>query len=343
MRFPVSTLLPAAAARKPAPRAPAQPDTGSAKSGTPSLRPIEQIGRLVRLGDISASLTLKQGSDYARVYGEPSLLYQLGLTRDRGRKAVASQYSSMLQDNTVLSFQGNARFFGGVGVDGRFSRTQGDSRRDKTRTRSYQRTWPDLKFDWGGLVQAIKLGGLIKSMNANSRYIRTFDRSGQVNNERTTVQNNWGPFLQWSATWKNGIATSLTANRQSTETEVVAPGSSSFQEQTRNTYSLQFRHTINTTRGLNLPFGKKQIKMKSNIDLTLKGDYSNSQRSTRDPRGTVRRTEDRTDLAVGLNGGYSFSKSVTGNMGLNVSQIADNIRGQTTRSIGVVISAGFNF
>lgn len=342
MRFPISRLLPPPTMPG-APRAPAPGDTSGAAREAPSISPLQHLSRLVRLNDLTGTVSFGSSSDFSRVYGEPSLAYQLGLTRERGDRSVASQHVAILTDNNSISAQSSLTLLGGVSVDGRYDRSKGKARRDNTISTTYQRKWPDVKFDWGTLVNRVKLGGLVRSMSGSTRFQRTFDRTGQPNNERLTSQNNWNPLVQWNATWKNGLATTLSVNSQSSLSESQSGGNRSTQDYSRQTLSFSMRQTINTTKGLPLPFGGKQIKMKSNIDLTLKVDYSQSNRKARDVIGTVRTTEDRSDGAIALNAGYNFSKSVSGNMGLNVGQISDKIRGQTTRSVGLLVSAGFNF
>jgi len=342
MRFPTSRLLPPPPARGAQPP-PSPDDTTGARPAGPSINPLQQLARIVRFNDVSGTMTFGKTSDFSRVYGEPSLAYRLGLTRDRGDRSVASQHVEIFGDSKSLSAQGSLTLLNSVSVDGRYDRSNVKSRRDNTMTTTYQRKWPDLKFDWGTLVSRIKLGGLVKSMSASTRYQRTLDRSGQPNSIRTTEQGNWNPLVQWNATWRNGLATTMSLNTQSSRTETESGLNKSLQDYSRQTLSLSMRQNINATKGISLPFGKKQLRMKSNIDLTLKIDYARSNREARDVGGSVRTTEDRSDATIALNAGYNFSKSVSGNAGVNFGQISDKIRGQTTRSVGLIVSAGFNF
>jgi motility/secretion related protein SprA len=339
--------------RKPPPAGgtrPARPKRGAGADSTGAAKPQGGTGvrdfftKIVRLKDIQTTSSLGHRSSYSGVYGDPSLEYRLGLTRDIGLnqdvfKEANASYNNTIGRNTSIRGTTSVTLLGQVDVDMSFQKTNNQTEtnqqpglvRDET-------TWPDLRFNWGDLQKKIPI---LRRLFSDFRVVSTsFDRTTQVQgtltnpDETTTTTNRWSPLVSVQGTLPGNWKTQLNANLSSSETLNNSLGSASTSTtRNQNSYQLSLNKRFQGGQGS----GAKDVDVK--VDLTYSKNTSENRSSSSD-----RVQEDAADqFRLNSTATLRLTRALSGTFGLELGQERRPTSDWTRRTVQVSFTTGFNF
>ncbi|MDM7915886.1 MAG: cell surface protein SprA, partial [Candidatus Eisenbacteria bacterium] len=297
------------------------------------------------LGAISTTYTIGKTDRSDRVSGEPSLSYQLGLSRDPGaRVEKLNGFNSSQGNRRDLNLSTDLKLLSEIQVRTSYAYGFNKNSVNGAATTTRTRRFPDLDVNWGRLGQKLGLQALMKDLRASSRYTRETREVGTSANpkDRTETTVNLRPLLNLDATLKNGISAKLTSSYSSRESEQFGNVRSLTRDRSRQV-GLTLRKTLSLTRVVTNPITKKQSRATSKLDLSLALDYQDN-RLESGQGGNLVVTRDIAKYALSTTGSYNFTSSITGNAGLTLGQDSDKKnKTNTARYISITVSAAFNF
>ena len=295
--------------------------------------------KIIRLRDIQTTGSLGNRSAYSRVYGDPSMEYRLGFTRDVGPAVYPEPNASV--NNSIgrtksLRATTSVTLLGQVDVDMSFQkrndRTEMNNRPGLVRGET---TWPDLRFDWGDLQKKIPLIRRLSDFRiVNTSFNRTTEVIGTLDNphESTTITNRWSPLISITGTLPGDWKTTLNANVSSTESRSDRLGGTpTVSNRNQNQYQLS----------MNKRFGGTGGTSKKDVDVKLDMSYS-SNSSVMRSSGLVQ--EDKSDqLRLTSSATMRLTTALSGTFGFEVGQERQPTRDWTRRSVRVSFTTGFSF
>jgi len=319
--------------------------------------------------DVSARYTVGRASAHTLIDRFPSFAYQLGVSDALDPSIVRfPTNSSTDEDNQSLDFNtgfkvgsirfGSHRLNSTLDVKVTYTRDATDrvqrtlgidgAESSPSLVHTARRRWPDLQFSAAGVESGIPaLEKRFRRITLTSHYGRSNDVSGDQNEPRRSVRvaTEWSPFFSVEATTKGGMQLTLRSNRRTNET--TANGTSkNISTSKENDVSFNLRHSIDRKRKISQPFGKGQRIINTRIDLglsvTLRGQRNSSRSEVSAFKEDV--TSDTRTLSVAVNSGYNFTQSISGDATLKYDEATDNKNpSNTSRSLGLTVSASFNF
>ncbi|RPJ49301.1 MAG: hypothetical protein EHM19_00615, partial [Candidatus Latescibacterota bacterium] len=163
------------------------------------LRAVRDAG--MRIGDVTASVTLGRDSRYDRLLGRPDLAYQFGLGDEIDsllQQRIAGQTQTANLSRTVTTRASSSLRLPAT-MNLRFSyngsRQKSDQSRNSRETKST--TWPDLSYSWDGLEEIWRLKNYVKSATMEVGYNKRVEQSGktleEVETERESAR--WEPLV----------------------------------------------------------------------------------------------------------------------------------------------------
>ena len=305
----------------------------TAKSGQDmSLR--QFFTKILRLRDIQTTGSRVYRSAYSRMYGDPSIEYRLGFTRDIGPDVDPEKnFNFSLGRNTTVRGTTSVTLLGQVDVD---MSLQKSNDRSETNGRGGlvkdTTTWPDLRFDWGDLQKKIPLIRRLSDFRiVNTSFNRTTETLGTDDNpkETKTTTNRWSPLLSITGTLPGDWKTTLNANRSSTESKSDRGGVETKANRNQNQYQLS----------MNKRFVSKTSK--KDVDVKLDMSYSSTSSVL---HGSSKVQEEKTDqVRMASSATVRLTTALSGTFGLELGQERRPTVDWTRRSVRVSFTTGFNF
>ncbi len=302
-------------------------------------------GGLISFSAIGATYTVGRTSTLNRISGEPSIAYQLGLSRDPGAEVRDLTGAARgTGDRRDLSLNTDIKLLTELSLRTTYQNSWSETATNGGVTEIRSVRFPDVDVNWGRFYKKLGLDRLAKELRASSRYSREKRTTGTNVNpkDREEVSVSLRPLLNLDATLQNGMSAKLTSSYASTRSEQFGVTRNASRSQNRQ-LGLTVRRSVNLSRTITHPITKKTSRVTSKLDLSLAVDMQDSKRES-GPVGKLVTLEDRMKLAISTTGGYNFTSSITGNAGLTVGQDTDRKnKTNTARYVSVTISAAFNF
>jgi hypothetical protein len=301
---------------------------------------------LLRLHPINLQYSISTSTTFSRRRGEPSLAFQLGLSRDLGGSSRAlSNAVRTASDTKGFGFDTSVDLPFSMSVKPRFDHRVTDTDVNGVTSVTRDTSWPELDIAWGSLYQRIKLDKLLhlKSFSANTRYSRKTSEQGPrgapiITRSVTTAIN---PLLSIRASLENGISATINSSRNETITERFQPPSVTISE--TKTATLDLKKSIELRKRVKVP-GSSSFKVintrmdvNAGIDWQSRADVSRSQGVAPTQNGSV-------SLAVSAGSTYQFTERITGAANVRVGQDSNTKeKSKTSRFVTISVSASFNF
>jgi hypothetical protein len=301
------------------------------------------LGRLLSIGRTSGSLGLDERSTYNRVWGEPSIGYQLGLSMAPhvGRLENARDNQSQGRE---LGMDADFKVLEFISVTARVKDSNGKSRSAGTLTGTQDRVLPELDVRWGDVPRKLGLKGVLRTFKASTRFSRK-EKTSTLAGIPTRIETNtdWSPLLDMSVTFTSGMTSTMRIERTTTHSEDMS-GVAQLSDRSDTRIALSAKRTFNVTREVTVPLTKAKERITTKLDVTF-GIKLDKSRNVTQQRGQPEHVAgDNRRFDVDLTGNYQFSRSVTGQVSLNVGENADNKNNtRTARYAGVMVSASFSF
>ncbi len=305
------------------------------------------LGGILAITRTTGSYNNSKRSTYRKTHGEPSLAYQLGLSRDPNVEMLTDTQAN-LQDGNGYQIDADLRLLRRISVAAKMSHSVTEQRATGKTTGTVKNEWPDLDFRWGELSQWVNYHGWFRSVKASSRYTRTENKTLQEGNlSRRDVQGNWSPFLDLSVTVRNGQAVTLRIDRNNKTEETYDPELRTLGQTTEigtTKVSLGTKRSFNITRTITMPLSGSQERLTTRLDLGLQVSYSTNRNARTPAGGRTNVSTDKRLFDFAVNGSYQFTKTVTGRVVVNFGEDANNAnKTQTRRYVEVRLTAGFTF
>ena len=303
----------------------------------------DPLASLIALGRTNASVSFNDRSTLNRVDGEPSLAYQLGFSSDAGVRRLDNWRQTEVTGREV-KFDADFKVLKSIAVTARVSDSESESRSTGNLTGSTGRLLPEVSIRWGDLPKQFGLKGYFRSFKANTRYTRrekTASRSGELTREEIDAQ--WSPAFDLELGFKSGLTAALRVDLSSRHTEDLT-ALKRISDRNSMRLNLTAKKSLSITREITVPLKSTKQKVTTKLDLSLSFNFDRNRDVTSQAGYKPRVTSDTRKFEVALGGRYQFSRSVNGNLSINVGENADNKnRTRTTRFVGMSISAGFTF
>jgi hypothetical protein len=315
------------------------------------------VGRLLsRLGDIQLHGNFSRNTAYSRLYGYPNIWYRLGLDREpglppenaepgdpnfvdkngRAPSVVRDPTSSETEQRSTLGELSTTFALWNRGtLRARLGRSESLRATNGQVFVSANRDLPDLTADWGAVQRLLFLGGVFPTLSAQTRYSHKVTDEGTYSTltSRTTA-NTWQPLLSLNGTTRNGIQTTLAVEysgslRENYSNTLVSGGAakaSARDSSSNTTVRAEASKTLSPGNKFSF-FGLFGSSLKSTLTVALRSSYNRRTGGTQVPGQTTVANKIHNDrIDVSLSGTYSFSRNVTGTVGLGFNQYRDFTR-----------------
>jgi hypothetical protein len=303
----------------------------------------DPLGSLLSLGRTNASVSFGDRSTLNRVEGEPSLAYQLGFTSDAGVRRLDNWRQTEVT-NRNIKLDTDFKFLRTIAVTARFSDSESETRSTGNLSGTTDRLLPEVNIRWGDLTQRLGFKGLFRTFNANTRFTRrekTSSRSGELTREE--IDSQWSPAFDVEVGFHSGLSASMRIDLSSRHTEDLT-ALKRISDRNTMRLSLTAKKSLTITREITVPLKETKQKVTTKLDLSLTFNFDRNRDVTSQAGYETQVTSDTRKFEVALGGRYQFSRSVSGNISIDVGESADNKnRTRTTRYVGVNISAAFTF
>ena len=242
---------------------PAQPadSSGAEAPARPAVRVVTRGGggSWIVISPITASHSFSRSKKLERFGGEPSILFQLGLSPNPGAGVEgASGYSEGSGKRRDLNLSTDVTFFSDVKIRTSMLDTYNKSTLNRASSTTKVRKFPDLDVNWGKLHRRVGLDRITKDLRASTRYTRETRESGTSTNplDRRETTITMRPFLNLDATLNNGISAKLTSAYTSSNVAQFGLLKNVSLAKTRQV-GLSLRKSLNLTRMVRNPLTKK--------------------------------------------------------------------------------------
>lgn len=327
--------------------------TGAEEDGKPvdRLAAVKKLASLIAgLRKINGSYRQTVGSNYTRIVGRPSILYQLGLTNDTGVEGYTAEgyqvFDTPNRHNTsnAFTFDTGLHLTRNIDVTGRFGTTLTKTRFREVNTASIsesnttQTIWPDFNVSWKGLEEWGIFSRMFNSTSATlSWQSRTRDtgRGDEVlSSDQTRTITPAMVFV-----WKNNMTSNLSINHSRNVTE--SQGSTN--ETTSLGVNADLKYSFDAGRKLRIPFFADKV-LQSKLDTNLSMGYTrrSGKRST-GSTGFFVPIPKTTTIFVSPRVNYSFTRALNGSFFINYSRIFNEATAQTTTILRIGVDAIFTF
>jgi len=308
------------------------------------------------VGVINANYTLARTHGVTRTRGEPTMLYQLGLSDQVGdgvealsRSTVANGEQKTLALDTVLQWQKR------ITVNVRYNRTASESATNTGRLDDRRTRWPELDLNWGEgarvVVDKIGLQKRIRSIQATTRYSRELGERGRGgdggtprNLESRSETNRFAPLMNLTLSFNNGLSASLTSATSTSRNTSFTAGSQKDDLLEDKQLGLSCKKTLNLVRRINVPLSNTEKTITSRVDLNGAIEWRTNRSESRIGGQTPTIGRDSVNLKFIAGAGYQFTSNINGSASINFGQDTDRkTRSLTQRFVGLSVSASFTF
>ena len=296
---------------------------------------IQSLSRIFNPHNISGSIS--QNSRYYSALGRPPLSYRLGLSLDPQVSYLDTTRSN--RTNTYNISHSTSIFFGFFNLS--YSGSYSNSHSFTQQRNSYNEniTLPNLSLSINGIQTKLRfLSKFTNSVSLTMTFNRTKTNQGDLGGPliSTSLNNSIQPSM--SLQLKGGANMNISFNFSHNVSEDKLYNTGKTETQTKS-FNLSLNQSMRNPKGFTLPFSNKIIfKLRSELNNRLNIDIEDS-RSVN--RGTIQTNQFK--VVIDLNSTYQFTRSVTGGITFNFSNIKDRKTGRTTREWKLNANASFQF
>jgi hypothetical protein len=324
-------------------RATPRPGAKGSSGSSAALAPLKLIAS--KLQDIQGSFNLERNTVITRVSGSTDFWFTTGFTSDPGNdiqeaaNSVATSNRSYTSGaNTTIRPTQNLTL--DIRADQQLTYTE-----PVTGARRLNRvSFPDMKARWLYLERVLGLQKSLSSLQLNSGFNVRKDESGPesgpVELKNTTTA--WAPLLGWDLVFRNGLrATVNTAVGKTKNIDSRISGITG----TRETSDTQIRFTkvYPASKGFKLPFSKKPIRLRNDLNLNLNLSLQGATQTIARP-GLPPATEVNTrTLNLSSSTGYNFTQAISGGFEIGFTQNQDLKSAVTRNGIKLALNGQFRF
>ncbi|MCA9727497.1 MAG: cell surface protein SprA [Candidatus Eisenbacteria bacterium] len=303
-------------------------------------------GSAIRLHNVNLQYTISTNTTYSRRRGEPSLAFQLGLSRDLGGQTRAlSNATRSTTDTKRFGWDTTVDLPINMSIKPRFGHDVSETNGNGVTNIRRSTTWPEFDLTWGNLHKRLRLDQLLhlKSFSANTRYSRESSETGPnkkdlISRTTTTAIN---PLLSVRATLDNGISATLNTSHRETVTEQLRQQSVTRSSESRA--NLDLKKSLTLRKRVKVPGSDSYKVINTRMDVNAGVNWETNSTETRSP-GAPPSDLGSVKFALSLGSSYQFTDRITGSANLQGGQDTNTKqRSLTSRFITVSVSASFSF
>jgi len=300
---------------------------------------------LSKLQDVQGSFGFDRATSLSRVTGEPDFLFRTGFTSNPSAN-VEGATNSVSTSNRTYTYGLNTtiRPSASLSLDIRADQQLAYTEANLGSRRTNRVTLPDMKARWQYLEKLLGLQRALASLQLSSSFNVRQDEQGPESGpvEQKLKVTTWAPLLGWEFVWRNGLRTTVTtavSKNQSIDSRIAGFTG------TRQTTDTQIRLTkvYSASKGLKLPFSKKPIRLKNDLNLNLNFTVQSAVQTVARPGFPVATEVNNQQLNVGTNTSYNFTRSISGGFDLGFRQNKDIKTAVTQRGITIALNGQFRF
>ena len=321
---------------------------GSEKKGNFFLfRPFLWVIRPIvgRIGDIQ--LAYAQKNNYADVgfVDRPSLLFQLGITKDpgvaidqsgRGARRISNSKSENYSGSSSIDFILGTKINTGYKHSISSSATRDQINKSTT--------FPQLSISVGNLQKYKILGWLFKSLSVNSSYSHKINQSiTKLSGEKVkeTINDAFAPLVGVSITWPKPVKTQGKFDLTVAD-NIAFSGSSKGQRTTTKGFTLTNSYSFKSPSGFKIPLlGRIRFQSTLSMSVDISRRLNKSERLDLDGGSTL--TSESVDFSVSPRASYSFSTNIRGGMTMRWTDREDKRTNNKShvRQVGIWVEIKF--
>ncbi len=313
------------------------------RPGASAGRGTQPLAGVLSINRTNASFTTSDRHTVSRTLGEPSLAYQLGLSRDPGVLLLANARET-ISENRTFSLDTDFKFLKAIDLGATFHRTVSQTVSAGAKTGTSESRWPEIDCRWPDLSKYLGLKKYFKSIKANTRYTRRLkSRSQEGTDTSRETHQQWTPLVSLDTSFRSGISTNLRIDHSTFHREDLGAVGQT-QDRSSTGIKLTAKKSFNITREITVPLKNTKERITTRLDVGLTFDYEEENQVSQTPGSEPQPLSDTRKFDVSLTGSYQFSRSVTGKLLIAYGDSADNKnKTRSTRYINVSVSAGFTF
>ncbi len=268
------------------------------------------FGYVARLQNFNLSYENLYGTRYDQRPSRPDFLYQLGLPH-------IIDPSDIRQKNNNDSYSVSTGFplMRNLTTDWRYAYQIQRTYASAT-SQSITTIWPDVRVSLINFERLIKVERWLSSSRLSSAYSYTEKRTGDVDwvaPKTKSITHSFNPLLSWTGNWSNAISSSLSVTKNSTENITYQTGFDIIRDTDRMAYTGSASYSFSADQGIKLPFVKKKIYFKNQMQSELQVSYE-TEKSTTQGRDSKQIDRDTNKIRVTPRASYNFHRNVKGGL-----------------------------
>ena len=302
-----------------------------------------------RIEPISGSYSRVTQSSFSGLLDRPSLAYQFGFTSspDAAIKVDPNRGGSDASSVTKgYKLATGAKLTNQISAALSYMRDVKWTASSSKPIKNINETFPSITFNWNGLEKFKIINKFFSNLSYKLTFIRKVTKSEELNTKSPiarSTDNRFAPLIYFSSTWKNGIKTTFSLDKSTTENkDLKEKGSQSVSVSYETTYKISSNYSFSAPQGIKFPLLRK-LKFQSTMNLNLDVMKKNSKQKSSVQGQPFNVRANSTDFSLRLRGGYGFSSKVTGGLMLGWMDSHDKKTGakRHTREVGIWIEFKF--
>ncbi len=284
------------------------------------------IGLLAKFQNFSLNYENQYGSQFDQQDQLPKFAYQLGLPYTYP----VSNLRTRNVDDTYSASTGYP-FFKIINADFKYS-TSISKRYSSASTQTITTNWPDIKVTLSSFEKLINAEKILTSSRLSSSYSYTLKQSGDINwsKPRTEIFTTaFSPIIGFTGNWIYDITSSVSVSKTNNKSYSYASDYSTLRQSDKMAYNATMGYTFTAENGFKIPFFKKRITFKNQLQSDLSFVYEDEQ-AFNEGRSGKQKDRDQQKFSVTPRASYNFHTNLKGGLSGSYETITNNMRGEKT-------------
>jgi len=268
------------------------------------------FGFLARLQNFNVSYENLYGTRFDQRENRPKFLYQLGIPHILSNEEIRQK-----NNNDSYSVSTGFPLMRNITTDWRYSyqiqRTYASATNQSITT-----VWPDVKVSLINFERLIRVEKWLSSSRISTSYSYTERLTGDVDWETPktkAITHSFNPLLGWTGNWTNDVSSSLSVTKNTTENITYQSGFDIIRDSNKMTYSGSVSYSFSADQGIKLPFMKKKLYFKNQMQSELQVNYETETSSTQG-RDSKQIDRDTNKFTITPRASYNFHRNVKGGL-----------------------------
>ncbi|MBI4727547.1 hypothetical protein HY768_10100 [candidate division TA06 bacterium] len=260
----------------------------------------------------------------------PDIFYQLGWRR---KPRSAESYAPLAQERAGITNNYSASTGGSLGqlsINAGWQRNDSWTWEPNSAISSQATTWPDLRTSLNSVERMFKGLKILTSASLSSNYSKREDMAFQAGRDRDTtrwnISRSFSPMISLNTRWKKQVSAQASFDYSTTDSRLPSAGAE-FPSGWQKDYSRNMKVSASGSYSFSAPqgfvlnlwkMGKKRFKFKSDLNLGLQTNYSNTVSAPKldlnEPVSKDKYDSDKTEISISPNATYNFTRNIKGEL-----------------------------